>query len=75
MVESGDATGPGLAHMLHPYIEATTSVPPGIGRELYTFPEIPVTGFESGIASSFHTTRATSTTGEWILNVSCMATN
>jgi hypothetical protein len=55
---------PGATHRLRPYIEATIDVPPVTGRELYTFPEMPITGFESGITSSFQTTRGTSTEGE-----------
>ena len=65
---------PGTAHKLYPYIEAVTKVPLGTGREWYTFPEIPTTGFESGMTSSFRATRGTSTEGEWILNVSWMST-
>jgi hypothetical protein len=62
---------PGITHMLCPNVEIPIYVPPGTGRELYTFPEAPMIGFETGMTSSFQTTREISVTGGWILNVSC----
>ena len=61
-----------MAYKLCPNEEITTSVPRGIASSLYTFPETPTTGFERGMISSSQTTRGVSTTGGWILNVSCM---
>ena len=70
-VSMGMRLAPGITYMLCPNVEIPIDVPPGTGRELYTFPETPMIGFETGMTSSFQTTREISVTGGWILNVSC----
>ena len=39
-------------HKLYPTVEIDTGVPAGMGNSLYTFPEVPTMGFESGRTSS-----------------------
>jgi len=48
-------------HKLYPIAEMVTGVPFGMGSSVYTFPEVPTTGFVSGRTSSSIGIRATST--------------